>query len=307
MKKVLVTGSNGLLGQKLTDIYRNQQDIELIATGRGADRYPQKEGYVYDELDITNEEDVLNKILKHSPDCIIHTAAMTNVDACELDKEGCVSQNIDAVRYVVKAANTIHAHLVHLSTDFIFDGTAGPYTEDGIPNPLSFYGDSKLKGEEIVMQGAEKWAILRTVLVYGLVADMSRTNIVLWARDALKNRKPIKVVDDQFRTPTLAEDLAMGCRLAEKHNARGVFNISGKDYMSIYDLVERVSKYFGFTMDLVERVSSDTLQQPAKRPPVTGFVIDKAKRELGYDPHSFEEGIKLVQEQYDKFTKVQAT
>lgn len=307
MKKVLVTGSNGLLGQKLTDIYRNQQDIELIATGRGADRYPQKEGYVYDALDITNEEDVLNKILKHSPDCIIHTAAMTNVDACELDKEGCVSQNIDAVRYVVKAANTIHAHLVHLSTDFIFDGTAGPYTEDGIPNPLSFYGDSKLKGEEIVMQGAEKWAILRTVLVYGLVADMSRTNIVLWARDALKNRKPIKVVDDQFRTPTLAEDLAMGCRLAEKHNARGVFNISGKDYMSIYDLVERVSKYFGFTMDLVERVSSDTLQQPAKRPPVTGFVIDKAKRELGYDPHSFEEGIKLVQEQYDKFTKVQAT
>ncbi len=307
MKKVLVTGSNGLLGQKLTDIYRNQQDIELIATGRGPDRYPKKEGYVYDELDITSEEDVMSKILKHSPDCIIHTAAMTNVDACELDKEGCVAQNIEAVRFVVKAANAIQAHLVHLSTDFIFDGTAGPYTEDGEPNPLSFYGDSKLKGEEIVMQGAEKWAILRTVLVYGLVADMSRTNIVLWARDALKNRKPIKVVDDQFRTPTLAEDLAMGCRLAEQHQAQGVFNISGKDYMSIYDLVKRVSTYFGFTMDLVERVSSDTLQQPAKRPPVTGFVIDKAKHVLGYNPHSFEEGIKLVQEQYDKFTKVQAT
>lgn len=307
MKKVLVTGSNGLLGQKLTDIYRNQQDIELIATGRGPDRYPKKEGYVYDELDITSEEDVMSKILKHSPDCIIHTAAMTNVDACELDKEGCVAQNIEAVRFVVKAANAIQAHLVHLSTDFIFDGTAGPYTEDGEPNPLSFYGDSKLKGEEIVMQGAEKWAILRTVLVYGLVADMSRTNIVLWARDALKNRKPIKVVDDQFRTPTLAEDLAMGCRLTEQHQAQGVFNISGKDYMSIYDLVERVSTYFGFTMDLVERVSSDTLQQPAKRPPVTGFVIDKAKHVLGYNPHSFEEGIKLVQEQYDKFTKVQAT
>jgi len=307
MKKVLVTGSNGLLGQKLTDIYRNQKDIELIATGRGPDRYPQKDGYVYDEMDITDKENVMSIILKYTPDCIIHTAAMTNVDACELDKEGCVAQNIDAVKYVVSAANAVNAHLVHLSTDFIFDGTAGPYIEDGVPNPLSFYGDSKLKGEEIIMKSSKSWAILRTVLVYGLVADMSRSNIVLWARDALKNQKAIKVVDDQFRTPTLAEDLAMGCRLAEMHNAQGVFNISGKDYMSIYDLVERVSTYFGYSMEMVERVSSDTLQQPAKRPPVTGFIIDKAKRELGYNPHSFEEGIKLVQEQYDKFTHTQAT
>jgi len=307
MKKVLVTGSNGLLGQKLTDIYRNVKDIELIATGRGPDRYPQKNGYVYDQMDITNEDEVMKTILKHAPDCIIHTAAMTNVDACELDKEGCVAQNIDAVNFVVKAANTVNAHLVHLSTDFIFDGTAGPYTEQGVPNPLSFYGDSKLKGEEIIMHSSKKWAILRTVLVYGLVADMSRSNIVLWARDALKNQKAIKVVDDQFRTPTLAEDLAMGCRLAEMHNAQGVFNISGKDYMSIYDLVERVSTYFGYNMDMVERVSSDTLQQPAKRPPVTGFIIDKAIKEMGYQPHSFEEGIKLVQEQYDKFTHTQAT
>lgn len=307
MKKVLVTGSNGLLGQKLTDIYRTQKDVELIATGRGADRYPQKEGYIYDEMDITKEDDVLNIILKYSPDCIIHTAAMTNVDACELDKEGCIAQNIDAVKFVVNAANAVNAHLVHLSTDFIFDGTAGPYTEDGVPNPLSFYGDSKLKAEEYIIANAKKWAILRTVLVYGLVADMSRSNIVLWAKDALKNQKAIKVVDDQYRTPTLAEDLAMGCRLAEMCNAQGIFNISGKDFMSIYELVERVSNYFGYSMDKVERVSSDTLKQPAKRPPVTGFIIEKAKKELGFQPHSFEEGIKMVQEQFDKFTHTQAT
>lgn len=306
-KKILVTGSNGLLGQKLTDLYLTIPTVDLIATGRGEDRYPLKQGYMYAELDITNKQQVYEVIEKYIPDCIIHTAAMTNVDACELDHEACVLQNIEAVKNVVDAAKNTNAHLIHLSTDFIFDGKDGPYKEDAKPNPLSFYGDSKLKAEQIVMNGSDNWAIARTVLVYGLVADMSRTNIVLWAKDALENKKPIKVVDDQYRTPTLAEDLAMGCRLLEMHEARGIYNISGKDYMNIYELVSRVAKYFGFEMDNVTRVNSDTLSQPAKRPPVTGFDISKAKKELGYNPHSFEEGIEMVQKQFENFTGIKAT
>ena len=307
MKKVLVTGSNGLLGQKLTDLYLLEAGIELIATGRGANRYPLKQGYLYEELDITNRSQVMDIFNKYRPDCIIHTAAMTNVDACELDHEACVLQNIDAVQNVVDMAKNINAHLVHLSTDFIFDGKAGPYKEDAVPNPLSFYGESKLKAEQIVMKGSENWAIARTVLVYGLVADMSRTNIVLWAKDALEHKKSIKVVDDQYRTPTLAEDLALGCRLLEKHEARGIYNISGKDYLNIYELVSRVANYFGYSMDNVERVNSTTLNQPAKRPPVTGFDISKANKELGYKPHSFEEGIEIVQKQFENFTGSKAT
>jgi dTDP-4-dehydrorhamnose reductase len=211
------------------------------------------------------------------------------------------------VRYVVNAANKVNAHLIHLSTDFIFDGTAGPYKEDALPNPLSFYGESKLKAEEIIKENCKNWAMARTVLVYGLVADMSRSNIVLWAKDALENKKAIKVVDDQFRTPTLAEDLALGCSLIEKHNAQGIFNISGKDFMSIYELVERVAKYFNLSMENVEKTNSLTLKQPAKRPPITGFDISKAQNELGYQPHSFEEGIGFVQKQFDKFTQAKAT
>ncbi|MCB9251807.1 MAG: SDR family oxidoreductase [Flavobacteriales bacterium] len=302
MKKVLITGSNGLLGQKLTNIYRAKSTKELIATGRGPDRYPEKDGYIYETLDTTNYDEVLEVFKKYRPDCVIHTAAMTNVDACELNHDECVRQNIDAVKNVVNAANEINAHLIHLSTDFIFDGTKGPYPEDSEPNPLSFYGDSKLKAEQYIMENSQKWSIARTVLVYGLVADMSRSNIVLWAKDSLENKKPISVVDDQYRTPTLAEDLAMGCYLIEDKSAEGVYNISGKDYMNIYQLVERVAVFFGFNMENVTRVSSQTLKQPAKRPPVTGFDISKAVRELGYDPHSFEEGIEVVQKQFDLFT-----
>jgi dTDP-4-dehydrorhamnose reductase len=307
MKKVLVTGSNGLLGQKLTDLYLQKPEIMLIATGRGDNRHPIKTGYTYESLDITDSASVQLVFEKHQPNCIIHTAAMTNVDACELNHEECTLQNVKAVKHIVNAANQTGAHLIHLSTDFIFDGNSGPYDETAVPNPLSFYGHSKLQAEEIIMSESKYWAIARTVLVYGLVSDMSRSNIVLWAKNALEKRTPIKVVDDQFRTPTLAEDLAMGCYLIEKNQGQGIYNISGKDYLNIFELVKSVANYFNLSMENVERVSSNTLNQPAKRPPVTGFDISKAIRELNYQPHSFEEGIEMVQSQFEKFTKSHAT
>lgn len=144
------------------------------------------------------------------------------------------------------------------------------------------------------MEHSNSYSILRTVLVYGKVADMSRTNIVLWAHGALRDGKKANVVTDQFRTPTLAEDLAMGCFLAAEKQAQGIFHIAGKDYMSVIELVERVAKFYGFSMEHISRVDSSTLNQPAKRPPDTGLDIEKARRELGYEPHSFEEGLALM-------------
>jgi len=298
MKTVLVTGSNGLLGQKLTDIYATKQDVKLIATGRGENRHPLKSGYTYEVMDITNREQVFEVIGKHKPDCIIHGAAMTNVDACELDPEACQLQNVKSTQNLVDAIADIDCHFVFVSTDFIFDGTSGPYKEDDEPNPLSIYGQSKLDGERYVQSNCKRWAIARTVLVYGLVADMSRSNIVLWARESLANKKAINVVDDQFRSPTLAEDLAAGCILIENQEAEGIFNISGKDQMSIYELVQRVANYFGLSMDTVSKIDSVSLNQPAKRPPITGFDLSKSNAELGYNPYSFDEGIRIIYEQY---------
>lgn len=297
MKKVLVTGSNGLLGQKLTDLYLTIKDVELIASSRGKNRHPVKDGYTYVELDITNQESINKTITEYKPDTVINTAAMTNVDACEADKASCDLLNIIAVHYLVDAANANNCHLIHLSTDFIFDGKNGPYDEEAEAAPLSYYGRSKLLGEQYIMENCKKWSIARTVLVYGLVADMSRSNIILWAKGALEKGQPINVVDDQFRTPTLAEDLAMGCRLIEHKSAVGIFNISGKDFISIMELVKRVADYFKLDKSNINRVSSETLNQPAKRPPVTGFDLTKSKNVLGYNPHSFEEGIALLMDQ----------
>lgn len=295
--KILVTGSNGLLGQKLTDLCRQQIDMALIATARGEDRYPEKTKYVYESLDISNHEEIKNVLAKHKPEVIINTAAMTNVDACESDREGCDKLNIEAVNFLVEECNNYKIHLIHISTDFIFDGTHGPVLENEIPNPISYYGLSKLKGEEAVINNCNSWTILRTVLVYGVVSDMSRSNIVLWAKNNLEQGKNIHVVSDQFRTPTLAEDLALGCLLAAEKKSNGIFNISGKNFMSVFDLVYRVAEFWKLDKSLIHISSSEGINQPAKRPPITGFILDKARNELGYEPRSFEAGLKIVDDQ----------
>ena len=297
MKKILITGTNGLLGQKLVYALRDREDYQVIATARGENRLLEKEGYLYETLDITNADEVEQVFVKHQPQVVIHGAAMTNVDVCEDEKEQCWTINVDAVRHLLKAAQKCESHFIHVSTDFIFDGAAGPYSEEAQPNPLSYYGESKLAAEELVRKYTGPWAIARTVLVYGLVDNMSRSNIVLWAKGALEKGAPINVVNDQFRTPTLAEDLAKGCILIADKKAKGVFNISGKDQLNVLQIVEKVADFYHLNKSLICAISSETLNQRAKRPPVTGFVLTKAIQELGYQPHSFEEGIAILDHQ----------
>jgi dTDP-4-dehydrorhamnose reductase len=296
--RILITGSNGLLGQKLVSALRDDAEVELIATGRGADRTPAPLGTRYHALDITSKADVDRVFDETRPDAVIHGAAMTNVDACETDPETCRLQNITATHHLVDAAKRHISHFIFLSTDFIFDGLNGPYREDDAPAPLSIYGHSKLEGERIVMRaGLDKWAIARTIIVYGVAPGLSRSNVVLWAKSALEKGQPIKVVDDQWRMPTLAEDLADGCIRIAKRKATGIFNLSGPDGMSILELVRRVGAFFHLNSSVVTAVKSDTLGQPAKRPPRTGFVLDKARRELGYAPRGFEAGLAVLKEQ----------
>lgn len=308
--KILITGSNGLLGQKLVYKLRNNKDIKCVATARGENRLVKKEGYDYETLDITSLSNVQEVFKKHLPEVVINTAAMTNVDLCETDKENCWAMNVTAVQHQVDTLEQLKKeipdykpHFIHLSTDFIFDGTHGPLDEDEKPNPLSYYAESKLAAEKIVQASSLNWAIARTVLVYGIVDNMSRSNIVLWVKSNLEQGKKINVVDDQFRTPTLAEDLADGCLLIAQKRAKGIYNISGKDFYSILELAQTVADYYGLDKSLINPSKSADIKQPAMRPPITGFIIDKAKKELGYAPHSFVEGIKILEDQIREMGK----
>ncbi|TCC92270.1 SDR family oxidoreductase [Pedobacter frigiditerrae] len=297
MKTILVTGSNGLLGQKITEKIRIEKCVNLIATSKGADRFPFNDGYVYAEMDILNPIQVRTVIEQYKPDGIIHTAAMTNVDTCHIEREAAYQLNVIATQTLVSLCEEFNIHFIHLSTDFVFDGADGPYDEAAKPNPVSYYGETKLQAEELVITSNAKCAILRTILVYGIVSDMSRSNIVLWAKSALEKGNPLNIVNNQYRMPTFAEDLADACLLAVETEAQGIFHISGKDMMSVVELVYRVADFYKLDKSLINEVSAATLNQAAKRPLKTGFILDKAMTELNYHPHSFEEGIEIMDRQ----------
>jgi dTDP-4-dehydrorhamnose reductase len=229
------------------------------------------------------------------PTHIIHTAAITNVDACELNPKDCVEVNVEATRKLFNTAKSIGAHFQLLSTDFIFDGEKGNYKEEDQPNPLSEYAKSKVDAEKIVLtDGYSNFSIVRTIIVYGVGNNLSRTNIVCWAKDALSKGDPMNIIDDQFRAPTWADDLAWACiRICELEKV-GIYHISGPETMSIFEIVQRVALHFGLSTTTLNRTDSSTLNQPAKRPPKTGFDLSKARLDLGYNPKSLEQTLDLL-------------
>ncbi|WP_299458089.1 SDR family oxidoreductase [uncultured Microscilla sp.] len=306
MQKILITGSNGLLGQKLQQLLITSPyntTVEVLATSRGNNRCSITSANLrYQSMDITNREEIIATLTEFKPDAVIHTAAMTQVDDCETQRDLCWQLNVNSVEYLIEACQQLKQagqapFLVHLSTDFIFDGAAGPYHEEATANPVSYYGESKLAAEQALLASNIQWSIARTVLVYGITEAMSRSNIILWVKKSLEEGKTIHVVDDQWRTPTLAEDLAMGCFLMADKKISGIFNISGKDFLTPYEMAIKTAKYFNLDASLIVKTDASRFSQPAKRPPKTGFILDKAIQQLNYAPRSFDEGIAILDQQ----------
>ena len=296
--RLLITGANGLLGQKLVALIAPRPDIELIATSRGDSKiHYDFLTYRYRPMDVTRPAEVDEVIEQEQPDVIIHTAALTKVDYCEHHRELCYRLNVKAVDHVVRAAVKHNCFLIHLSTDFVFSGDKRLLTEEDLPNPVNYYGQTKLEAEQRITESGVKHAIVRTAIVYGVVPHLSRSNIILWVKESLKRGKTIHVVDDQFRTPTLAEDLAEGCFLVAQKRAEGIFNVSGEELLTPYQMAHLTADYFNLDKALIVRTDSTKFKQPARRPLETGFVIEKAKQVLGYQPHTFLQGVRLMHQQ----------
>ncbi len=295
--KILVTGSNGLLGQKLIYALKDKRNIFLIACARGTNRITEKTGYIFESVDLNDSTAVHGMIEKHQPDCVIHTAAMTNVDACELDPASCRMNNVESVRTLLDAVKKYHTHFIYISTDFVFDGTNGPYAETDAIGPLSIYAQSKADAEDLVMHSGLPWSILRTMIIYGVTDDTQRSNVVLWTKKSLESGVDINVIDDQFRGPTLAEDLADACIQAALNKVQGLFHVSGREVLSILEIANIVADYFHLDKRHIHPISTASLKQPALRPLKTGFKINKAEKELNYRPHTLLEGLKIVEEQ----------
>jgi dTDP-4-dehydrorhamnose reductase len=294
-KKVVIIGSNGLLGQTLVNKLYNHPEYKLYAMASGENRNNQVPNLNYFTIDINDFNAIKIQLNLIEPDFIINALAMTNVDACEVDRKACDWVNVDFVEKIAHISSELNVHLIHISTDFIFDGETGSYVENDRPNPVNYYGLSKLRSEKLVQETLTKYTILRTILVYGKVDNMKRSNIVLWVKSALEKGELIRVINDQYRMPTYVENLADACLLAIQKKVFGVFHISDKEYLSILEIAYQIADFYQLPKKRIQSISTTQLNQRAERPPKTGFILDKAKKELGFVPLSFKEGLSFLQ------------
>lgn len=292
--KVAVTGSNGLVGQYLVKLLLERHH-EVMAIGQGEDRCRfNHHQYRYFNIDITDSFAVNDVLEEQQPEVLIHGAAVTQLDDCHQNPQRCRQVNENGTMNVLVAAELHCKHFIFLSTDFVFDGARGNYSENDQANPASLYGDTKLQGEWMTRKANIPWTIIRTCLVYGQTFAGTRSNIISWVKESLESEKSIRVVSDQYRTPTYVGDLAKGIVLAVEKRAEGIFHIAGKDGLSPYEMAIETARYFKLNESLIEKVDASTFTQPARRPPRTGFDISKARAVLGYEPVSFQEGIALM-------------
>ncbi|GAB5518273.1 MAG: dTDP-4-dehydrorhamnose reductase [Rhodothermales bacterium] len=291
-RRVLITGANGLLGQALVRWMCQFPQYDVLATGRdAAPRFP-RTSCGYTPFDITNDAQRRQLFLDFTPDVVVNCAAMTQVDTCETERQRCWQINVDAVTGLAQQCLQHGAKLIQVSTDFIFDGEDGPYTEKAHPIPVNYYGKSKLAAENAVRgAGLDQWGVTRTILLYGTAPGLSRSNIVLWVVDKLTKGEPIHVVTDQWRTPTYAPDLAEGIERMIRFDKYGTYHLSGREFLSIYDFALLIADVFELDASLVHPTDRTRFQQAACRPARTGFVTLKAETELDYAPLSVRDGL----------------
>jgi len=300
MRKILITGSNGLLGQNLVNKLLEKDTYIIYGVSRGENRNKKGEKFTYYNIDLTNKKELSELINELQPHFIINTAAMTNVDTCELNKEACDIINVDAVKYLVELCELNAIHLIHLSTDFIFDGEKGYYKEADPANPVNYYGLSKLRSEKNIIDSNIKYTILRTILVFGITNEL-KNNIVLWVKNSVENKQQINVVTDQLRMPTFVDDLVYACLYAIDNGVEGVFNVSSNTLLSIYDMAIEIANTFHLDKSFINPIPTSLLKQPAKRPFKTGFDLNRSFSQLNLPSHSFSENLQVFKNQLASF------
>ena len=295
-KGFLITGSNGLLGQKLVKELINQE-IKFVATSRTNNKITNL-NFDFEILDITNNVETNYILGKHKPDVIINTSAISSVDDCKKDYQNCHNTNVKALEYLIDYCNAYDCHLVHLSSDFVYCGNNYINKEDDIlTSAVNYYGNTKIEGEKLLLSKCKKFSIIRTSLVYGYNKYSARSNIVLWLKSSLETNKKISVTSNHYRTPTLAEDLAKACINLALKEKTGIYNISGKENISVYEFAIKTAKVFNLNEKLISPIHSNELNEYDKRPEKTSLDIYKAIIDIDYNPKSINEGLEIVLKQ----------
>ena len=288
MTRHLVIGASGLIGEHLTKMLKDTGE-NLLTT------YHTHPIPLAEKLDVSQPNQVRILLKAWKPNIIFLPAALTNVDYCENHRDEAYNTNVNGVRNIVTISNLIGARLIYFSTDYIFDGTAGPYDEEAVANPQNVYGQQKLIAEHYIASRAFKYLIIRTTIVYG--RETQEKNFVYRLINSLTKGVAVKVPYDQAGTPTYAPDLAKHAIKLARLNLNDVINIVGPNWISRLDFAREISKVFNLPKQLIISTKTQELNQLAERPLIAGLKNKKAQLLLHTNFTSISEGLKLMQSQ----------
>lgn len=287
--KILVTGAGGLLGSRIVE----------LASERGHEVYglylnhPPSMGFKI-KMDITDFNGVEKLISQLKPHAIIHCAAITDVDLCERNRDLALKVNYEATKVIAKASEKIDAHMIHISTDYVFDGLRGMYREEDKPNPINTYGLTKLLGETAVMENCSRSLIARASVIYGSKPAAGKVNFALWVMGKLKSGERVKVLKDQYVSPTLNTNLALMILDALEMNLTGIIHMSGATRVSRYEFAIQIARKFNLDEGLIEEAYMHEMSWIAKRPRDSSLDVSKASRMLNVKPMSLNEALEKL-------------
>lgn len=295
MSTVLITGSGGLLGQKLVPEFT--RDFQVVATRFQANEFSQFSDHITTALlDIADSPAVEKVFFQFQPSVVLNAAAYTDVDGSETNRDDAFRGNVIGPSNLANLCQKFGAKLIHISTDYLFDGSAGPYSEEATPNPLGFYARTKFWGEEAIVKSGCQYLIVRSNVIYGTAVGVKQ-NFILWLLEKLRQQEPVWVVNDQFNNPTLADNLAQAIKEAVNLNLSGILNIAGSTYLSRYDFALAVARHFHLDESLIGSISTSELRQKSPRPLKGGLKIDKAKKLLKTKLLSVPEQLSILEKQ----------
>jgi dTDP-4-dehydrorhamnose reductase len=286
--KILIIGASGFVGEKLFNIL--SKDFEVIGT------YSSKKKDDFEQLDMSNRESVVELIGKIKPDVVVHTAGITNVDFFEENHEEIQRVNVQGTKNIIEGCLKTNSKLIYISTDYVFDGEKGNYKEEDEPNSISVYGKVKLEEEELVKNSHLKYLILRISVPYGYNSPNDKQTFEKWVINNLKNNKEISVIDDQFNTPTLIDDIANAVKRLIELNKIGAYHVTGSERISRYDFAIKIANIFRLNKALIKKIETKDLKWKAKRPKDSSLNIDKLKK-LDVKMSNINEGLDKMKRQ----------
>ena len=292
--KLLITGASGLYGSKLAElaIARNYEvyscDVqELPVCGN------------FVKFDVSNKEFVQEAFKRVKPNIVVHAATLTDVDKCELNKELAWRINVEGTKNIVQAAMSESSFVIYISTDYVFNGEKGNYKESDKPDPINYYGVTKLKAEEQV-KTLEEYFIGRPSVIYGSTPAAGKVNFALWLVETLSKGEHAKIVTDQWNTPTLNTNLAEMTLEVIQRKLTGTFHLCGATRVSRFEFAQKIAKTFGFDQSLIEPVLSSQFSWPAKRPTDSSLDTAKAQQVLTNKPLNIDEALKKLKTEISK-------